>query len=181
MGGLQHRSAQRDQPYVEPVRGLGTTWHARGVAYWCRRVVWALTWLFLALVGGAFSALVSWEFWSDPAGTLPVRIGATTVGVVVTGWAAVATERSARHPANRSRRGLAGNSTGLVGVIRVLVLLLSAVAVCYFLTLGSMSVVFAHSLGREYGDEHEARLRVQARREHHGDPAPLDHRRRRHR
>lgn len=160
--------------YVEPVRGLGTTWYARGAAYWWRRVGLAVAWLFLALFGAALSALVLWSFWSNPAVSSPVRIGATVVGAGVTGWAAVATERSARRPRQRQRRGLFGAATGLVGFAQVTVLGLVALALCYFLTLGSMTVVFAHSVGREYGDEHDARQRDQARRERHGNPAPLN-------
>ncbi len=174
-------NAQHDFSYIEPVRGLGTTWYARGAAYWSRRVGFAALSLLLAVLGGWLSALVLLPAWTDPGVPLSVRIGATLIGVGITGWAAFATERSMRHPTGRNRRGLAGNSTGLIGRARVFISLVLVVLVCYFLTLGFMSVVFVRCFGREFGGEHEARLRVQARREHHGDPAPLDHRRRRHR
>jgi hypothetical protein len=172
--------AQPGSPYIEPVRGVGTTWYTRGPAYWFRRVGLALGCLLAAALGGWLSALVVWAAWTDPDAPIPLVIAFTVVGVVVTGWAAVATERSARHPPKGPRRGLAGNSTGLVGAVRVLVLLVFAVSVSYFLTLGTMSVAFVRSIGREAPGEHEARLRDQARRERHGNPPPLDHRRRRH-
>ncbi|MGH3621744.1 MAG: hypothetical protein ACRDQ5_08135, partial [Sciscionella sp.] len=161
--------------YIEPVRGLGTTWYTRGLAYWLRRLGFSVLFFVLAAGGGVLSVFLLRTFWVDRTTPIAVKIGATVVGAVATGWSAVATIRSMKRgkttgPRAKSRSGLLAVSVGLVGLARMTALGVVVLGLSFFITFGSMSVVFVSTLGREFGDEHQARLRDRKRNEVHGNP-----------
>lgn len=105
----------------------------------------------------------------------PVSVIVTVLGAVTTVWTAVITSRAYSREENgrdvdrtgRSRSGIFAASAGFIGVARTTVLGVVALALCFFIMFGGMTMTFIYSLRREFFGEHQARLRTQHHKNEH--------------
>lgn len=184
--GLAMTASSR--PTIEKIPFFGTTWYKRGPAYWFRRLLASLMMLValavaLAIMWGLVAAIVV-----DHAVPLAVRgLGLALIALasghsMVRAWQAFVTVERRRRAGEmlrqpdlvgdrRQRRaGLAGAVTGTTAIGGSLAggALLVIGVVGY---LGWFIVMFVWTLQREYGIEHDARVRFERWRQEHGHVA----------
>lgn len=156
---------------IEPIRLLGTTWYERGLRYWLRRMGLSLAYLLFTAVCGALTGLIVHAFWTQPKAPLAMKWVLTLIVAAVVLASATVTARAFNRDyaggnqgrGKKSNRRLLTASVGLVGLARLTVGGLLALALSAFIGFGGAAMMFIYSLRPEFFGEHQARLRHERR------------------
>lgn len=168
-------------PAIEKVPFLGTTWYTRGVAYWFRRVVASILML-MALIAGTIITISLILVIVHSRAAIGVKIGALVVIALAIIYSFVQAfakffqverlRKQARilrpnfdYRNDLVKRRRYGEMAGLLtiavraGSLLAGALLVISVIACF----GWFVVMFIWTLQKEYGGEHDARLRLEER------------------